>query len=66
MNLAQFGHTVWRETLVNLANDHEFAKFSPAKFSRDKILLRYYWNTSMSIFKYFNRTPATVQDRGGQ
>ena len=30
-------HTVWRETLAgetlaNLANDHEFAKFEPAKF----------------------------------
>ena len=60
-------NTVWWETLANLANDHEFAKFSPAKFkkvSHNKILLRYYWNTSMLILKYFNRTPTTVQDQG--
>ena len=64
------GKLWWWETLANLANNHEFVKFTPAKIylvknvSYNKIHLHYYWNTPISILKYFNCAPMIAQVKG--
>ena len=50
------GKLWWGETLVNLANDHKFAKVSPANFSHNYIA-----SFVINILKFNDTTPTFVK-----